>query len=61
MDGHDRLLAAFLAGDLGPAQARRWDEHLLECERCWQAVREDRAGRAAEAAPGCPRASAGAS
>jgi len=47
MDGHDRLLAAFLAGDLGPAQARRWDEHLLECERCWQAVREDRAGRQA--------------
>lgn len=47
MDGHDRLLAAFLAGDLGPAEARRWDEHLLECEACWRAVREDRAGRQA--------------
>jgi anti-sigma factor RsiW len=47
MDGHDRLLAAFLAGDMDPAAARRWDEHLLECERCWQAVREDRAGRQA--------------
>jgi anti-sigma factor RsiW len=47
MDSHDRLLAAFLAGDLDPADARRWDEHLLECERCWQAVREDRAGRQA--------------
>jgi anti-sigma factor RsiW len=47
MDGHDRLLAAFLAGDLDPADARRWDEHLLECERCWRAVREDRAGRQA--------------
>ena len=47
MDGHDRLLAAFLAGDLDPAGARRWDEHLLECERCWRAVREDRAGRRA--------------
>jgi anti-sigma factor RsiW len=47
MDGHDRLLAAFLAGDLDPAGARRWDEHLLECERCWRAVREDRAGRQA--------------
>src|SRR5215469_799993 len=48
MDSHDgdhRLLMAFLAGELGPADARRWDEHLLECERCWRAVREDRAGR----------------
>jgi anti-sigma factor RsiW len=50
MDSHDAdhgLLMAFLAGELGPAQARRWDEHLLECERCWRAVREDRAGRQA--------------
>src|SRR5260370_12340704 len=47
MDGHDRLLAAFLAGDLDAAEARRWDEHLLECEACWRAVREDRAGRQA--------------
>ena len=47
MDGHDRLLAAFLAGDLDWAAARRWDEHLLECEQCWQAIREDRAGRQA--------------
>jgi hypothetical protein len=48
MDGHDRdhgLLAGFLAGDLDSAAARSWDEHLLECEPCWQAVREDRAGR----------------
>src|SRR5215471_3227487 len=47
MDGHDRLLAAFLAGELDPADAQRWDEHLLECEACWRAVREDRAGRQA--------------
>jgi hypothetical protein len=47
MDSHDRLLAAFLAGELDPAAARRWDEHLLECEACWRAVREDRAGRQA--------------
>jgi hypothetical protein len=47
MDSHDRLLAEFLAGDLEPAQVRRWDEHLLECEACWRAVREDRAGRQA--------------
>jgi hypothetical protein len=47
MDSHDRLVSAFLAGDLDPGEARRWDEHLLECERCWRAVREDRAGRQA--------------
>lgn len=47
MDGHDRMLTAFLAGDLEPAQARRWDEHLLGCEGCWRAVREDRVGRQA--------------
>jgi hypothetical protein len=50
MDGHDRdrrLLAGFLAGELSPADARRLDEHLLECEQCWRAVREDRAGHQA--------------
>jgi len=50
MDSRDRdhrLLAGFLAGTLGPPEARRWDEHLLECEQCWRAVREDRAGRQA--------------
>src|SRR6516165_8311700 len=47
MDSHDRLLAAFLGGELDPAEARRWDEHLLECEACWRAVREARAGRQA--------------
>src|SRR5713226_604706 len=47
MDSHDRLLAAFLAGELTPADARRWDDHLLACEQCWRAVREDRAGRQA--------------
>jgi anti-sigma factor RsiW len=46
-DRYDRLLAAFLAGDIGPAEARAWDEHLLECEACWRVVREDRAGRQA--------------
>src|SRR5215471_9385572 len=47
MDSHDRLLAPFLAGELDPADARQWDEHLLECEACWRAVREDRVGRQA--------------
>src|SRR5258707_14797485 len=49
MDSDDRMLAAFVAGDRGMADARGWDEHLLECERCWRAVREDGdARRAAE-------------
>ena len=47
MDSHDRLLTAYIAGKLDRAQALRWDEHLLDCERCWRAVREDRAGRLA--------------
>jgi hypothetical protein len=46
-DRQHRLLAGFLAGELDAADARRWDEHLLECEQCWQAVRENRAGRQA--------------
>ena len=51
MDGHDRLLVTFLAGDLDRAAAREWDEHLLEREQCWRAVREDRAGGRGAAAP----------
>jgi hypothetical protein len=47
MNSHDRLLAAFLAGEVNPADAPWWDEHLLECEQCWRAVRENRAGRQA--------------
>src|SRR5215467_9280740 len=50
MDSHDRrhrLLTAFLSGELSPADTPRWDEHLLACEQCWRAMREDRAGRQA--------------
>src|SRR5215469_6787070 len=47
MDGHDSLLEAFLAGGLDPANARSFDEHLLDCEACWKAVRANRAGRLA--------------
>ena len=47
MDSHELMLRAFLAGDLDPADARWFDEHLLECEACWRAEREDRAGRQA--------------
>ena len=49
MDLHERRLVAFLAGDLDEEATRAWDEHLLDCERCWSAVREDRLGRAAAA------------
>src|SRR5258707_7334301 len=46
-DRQHRLLAGFLAGELDAAGARRWDEHLLECEQCWRAVRQDRSSRLA--------------
>ncbi|MGH3764431.1 MAG: anti-sigma factor family protein [Pseudonocardiaceae bacterium] len=49
MDRHESMLIAFLAGDLNTDASREWDEHLLGCEGCWQAVREDRLGRAAAA------------
>src|SRR6516225_3766456 len=58
MDGRDRacrLLAGFLAADLDSAEARRWDEHLLECEACWRAVREELAAAGRAAAPGRAR------
>ena len=38
---------AFLAGDLGEEEERLFDEHLLACERCWQAVQADRVARLA--------------
>lgn len=40
-------LLAFLAGELDAAEERAFDEHLLTCETCWRAVREDRVGRLA--------------
>jgi anti-sigma factor RsiW len=51
----DRVIA-FLAGELSDEDERRFDEHLLHCEECWQAVQADRAARFAleklrEAAP----------
>jgi hypothetical protein len=42
----DRVVA-FLAGELSPEEERAYDEHLLTCETCWLAVREDRASRLA--------------
>lgn len=49
MDRHESMLIAFLAGDLDADASREWDEHLLGCEGCWRAVREDRLGRSAAA------------
>jgi hypothetical protein len=41
----DRLLA-FLSEDLDETERNEVDGHLLGCEPCWTAVREDRQGRA---------------
>jgi hypothetical protein len=40
-------LIAFLAGELTPEEERSFDQHLLGCEDCWQAVKADRAARLA--------------
>ena len=42
----DRILA-FLHGELSDADEQAFDDHLLTCESCWWAVREDRVGRLA--------------
>ncbi len=43
----EERVIAFLAGDLAPDEERRFDEHLLSCEQCWQAVKADQAARLA--------------
>ncbi len=40
-------LVAFLNGRLSEEDEHAFDEHLLTCEACWQAVRADREGRQA--------------
>jgi anti-sigma factor RsiW len=40
-------IVAFLNGELSKADEQAFDEHLLICEPCWRAVREDRAARLA--------------
>lgn len=40
-------VVAFLNGELSDEEARRFDQHLIECEACWRAVHEDRIGRLA--------------
>ena len=49
MECSEPRLIAFLNGDLDPAAASEVDAHLLECDRCWRAVRDDRMGRTAAA------------
>ncbi len=43
----ERWVVAFLNGQLPEADEQAFDEHLLTCESCWRAVREDRAARLA--------------
>jgi anti-sigma factor RsiW len=47
MKGHESALIAFLAGDLDPDAAAQFEAHLIDCEPCWRALREDRLGSAA--------------
>jgi anti-sigma factor RsiW len=43
----EERVIAFLSGELPPDEERRFDEHLLSCEQCWQAVKADQAARLA--------------
>jgi hypothetical protein len=47
MHASDQRLAAYLAGELDLDTARGIDEHLLDCETCWQAICAARLGRRA--------------
>jgi hypothetical protein len=40
-------IVAFLNGKLSGPDEQAFDEHLLNCEACWRAVREDQLGRLA--------------
>ena len=41
----DLRLAAYVGSDLGPAEVEAVEAHLLDCDGCWQAVRDARRGR----------------
>lgn len=47
MSCDESRIAAFLNGELSDAEEQSFDEHLVDCESCWSAVQEDRAGRLA--------------
>ena len=42
----DPRLADYLGSELNPADVEAVEAHLLDCDRCWQAVHEARRGRA---------------
>ncbi|MFN2506095.1 MAG: anti-sigma factor [Acidimicrobiales bacterium] len=42
----DARLVPYIAGDLAPEQAEAFEAHLVDCDDCWQAVSQDRRGRA---------------
>lgn len=57
----DAGLAAFLDGDVDETEAAAWDDHLLSCDDCWNALDEARRGQELasslrEAAPAVLRA-----
>jgi anti-sigma factor RsiW len=41
----ERDVAAYVSGELPPRDLRRFEAHLLECERCWEGVQHNREGR----------------
>ena len=41
----ERRTVAYLAGDLGADERASFERHLMSCENCWAAVRDDRTGR----------------
>src|SRR5437870_4866609 len=41
----ERRTVAYLAGNLAGDEAAAFEQHLLGCESCWKAVRDDRKGR----------------
>lgn len=43
---HEDRLVPYLAGDLDVKQAEAFEAHLVGCDDCWQAVSQDRRGRA---------------
>lgn len=45
MSCDERTVIAFLFNELGKQERAEFDDHLLVCESCWQAVTEDRSGR----------------
>jgi anti-sigma factor RsiW len=41
----EKRVVAYLSGNLEPSETASFEAHLMECDDCWTAVREDRQGR----------------